>query len=293
MKTKYKIILITQSIIIAGLVIFSYSMFETISQVLPSEDGTVEDTELQPKDGVLTKVEGLQYESPEELAHEFVKFFDDEIIGIAHQNENRIKYETKNNGFLSVQLGPRLDSDRVLSYEIYGDNAYPKEKIYEIFELINEFLHTDVTNKPIHYETVNFGNAKEIKFAQKKDGWIIYSQSSSIRLKDDYTSINLGNWYSDLDFVKINYSQEDAIEKANQYAKTDPAITEDQRLIDCKFKAGKADSASLEIVHDRLVYAVSSGNCEVEAWEGHHAWIQILVNAHTGEVFDWRWGTLE
>lgn len=51
MKTKYKIILITQSIIIAGLVIFSYSMFETIPQVLPSEDDTVEDTELQPKIG--------------------------------------------------------------------------------------------------------------------------------------------------------------------------------------------------------------------------------------------------
>lgn len=293
MKTKYKIILITQSIIIAGLVIFSYSMFETIPQVLPSEDDTVEDTELQPKDGVLTKVDGLQYESPEELAYEFVKFFDDEIIGIAHQNENRIKYETKNNGFLSVQLESRLNSDRVLSYEIYGDNAYPKEKIYEIFELINEFLHTDVTNKPIHYETVDFGNAKEITFAQKKDGWTIYSQSSSIRLKDDYTRILLGNWYSDLDFVKINYSQEDAVEKAYQYATTDPAITEDQRLIDCEFKAGKADSASLEIVHDRLVYAVISGICQVEAWEGHYAWIEILVNAHTGEIFDWRWGTLE
>ena len=44
----------------------------------------VEDKELQPKDGVLTKVDGLQYESPEELAYEFVKFFDDEIVGIAH-----------------------------------------------------------------------------------------------------------------------------------------------------------------------------------------------------------------
>ena len=159
--------------------------------------------------------------------------------------------------------------------------------------MINEFLHTDVTDEPIHYETVDFGNAKEISFAQKKDGWTIYNQLSSIRLKDGYTSIHLGNWYSDLDFVKINYSQEDAIETAYQYTMTDPAITEDQRLIDCKLKVEKADSTSLGIIHDRLVYAVGSGSCEVEAWEGHHAWIQILVNAHTGEIFDWRWGLLE
>jgi len=40
---------------------------------------------------------------------------------------------------------------------------------------------------------------------------------------------------------------------------------------------GKAGIASLEIVHDRLVYAVSSGSCQVEAWEGHYAWIEVLV----------------
>lgn len=45
MKTRLKIILITQSIIIAGLVIFSYSMFENES----GSNDSIEDKELQTK----------------------------------------------------------------------------------------------------------------------------------------------------------------------------------------------------------------------------------------------------
>jgi hypothetical protein len=49
----------------------------------------------------------------------------------------------------------------------------------------------------------------------------------------------------------------------------------------------------MEIVNDSLAYSMPAGSCSKESWEGHNAFIEVLVDAVDGSVIGWRYGPLE